>query len=58
MKDSGRSREELRAEIERYATGVPQGDEAKALRAFEALKQLLNSGTVRAAERARMEAGE
>ncbi len=52
MKDSGRSREELRAEIERYATGVPQGDEAKALRAFEALKQLLNSGTVRAAERA------
>ena len=50
MKAGSRSREELRTEIERYARGVPQGDEAKALRAFEALKQLLNSGTVRAAE--------
>ena len=50
MKAGSRSREELRTEIEHYATGVPQGDEAKALRAFEALKQLLNSGTVRAAE--------
>jgi 2,3,4,5-tetrahydropyridine-2,6-dicarboxylate N-succinyltransferase len=50
VKDGSRSREELRTEIERYATGVPQGDEAKALRAFDALKQLLNSGTVRAAE--------
>ena len=50
MKNGSRSREELRTEIERYARGVPQGDEAKALRAFEALKQLLNSGTVRAAE--------
>jgi 2,3,4,5-tetrahydropyridine-2,6-dicarboxylate N-succinyltransferase len=50
VKDGSRSREELRTEIEGYATGVPQGDEAKALRAFDALKQLLNSGTVRAAE--------
>jgi len=50
VKGGSRSREELRTEIERYATGVPQGDEAKALRAVEALKQLLNSGTVRAAE--------
>jgi len=50
VKDGSRSREELRTEIEHYTTGVPQGDEAKALRAFEALKQLLNSGTVRAAE--------
>jgi 2,3,4,5-tetrahydropyridine-2-carboxylate N-succinyltransferase len=50
VKDRSQSREELRTEIERYARGVPQGDEAKALRAFEALKQLLNSGRVRAAE--------
>jgi 2,3,4,5-tetrahydropyridine-2,6-dicarboxylate N-succinyltransferase len=50
VKAGSRSREELRTEIEGYATGVPQGDEAKALRAFDALKQLLNSGTVRAAE--------
>jgi 2,3,4,5-tetrahydropyridine-2-carboxylate N-succinyltransferase len=50
VKDGDRSREELRAEIERYATGVPAGEEAQALRAFQSLKQLLNVGAVRAAE--------
>ncbi|MFL5461175.1 MAG: 2,3,4,5-tetrahydropyridine-2,6-dicarboxylate N-succinyltransferase, partial [Gemmatimonadales bacterium] len=50
MKDEVQSREELRAEIERYATGVPEGEEATALRAFQSLKHLLNSGAVRAAE--------
>jgi 2,3,4,5-tetrahydropyridine-2-carboxylate N-succinyltransferase len=44
--------DELRAEIERYAGGVPPGEEASALEAFTVLKQLLNSGSVRAAERA------
>jgi 2,3,4,5-tetrahydropyridine-2,6-dicarboxylate N-succinyltransferase len=50
VKDPVSSREELRAEIERYATGVPEGEEARALGAFQSLKQLLNSGAVRAAE--------
>ena len=37
--------------IERYAGGVPPGEEAEALEAFQALKAELNAGTVRAAER-------
>jgi 2,3,4,5-tetrahydropyridine-2-carboxylate N-succinyltransferase len=43
--------EELRASIERYADGVPGGEEKRALKAFQALKVALNTGTVRAAER-------
>jgi 2,3,4,5-tetrahydropyridine-2,6-dicarboxylate N-succinyltransferase len=43
--------EELRAAIERYADGVPRGEEKRALEAFRALKTALNAGTVRAAER-------
>lgn len=43
--------EDVRAAIERYATAVPPGEEARALAAFEALKSALNTGTVRAAER-------
>ncbi|HZA98674.1 MAG TPA: hypothetical protein VE399_07825, partial [Gemmatimonadales bacterium] len=43
--------EDLQPDIERYATGVPSGDEDKALAAFQALKSALNAGTVRAAER-------
>ena len=50
MKGQASSQEELKAEIERYASGVPEGEEARALRAFQSLKQLLNSGAVRAAE--------
>ncbi len=42
---------ELRAELERYAGGVPQGDEPAALEAFRTLKGELNSGRIRAAER-------
>jgi 2,3,4,5-tetrahydropyridine-2-carboxylate N-succinyltransferase len=42
---------DLRSAIERYAGGVPQGEEKKALAAFQALKAALNSGTIRAAER-------
>jgi 2,3,4,5-tetrahydropyridine-2-carboxylate N-succinyltransferase len=42
---------ELRALIERLATGVPPGEEAQAREAFEALKQGLNRGELRAAER-------
>jgi 2,3,4,5-tetrahydropyridine-2,6-dicarboxylate N-succinyltransferase len=42
---------QLRATIERYATGVPRGEETAARGAFESLKQLLNTGKVRAAER-------
>jgi 2,3,4,5-tetrahydropyridine-2-carboxylate N-succinyltransferase len=41
----------LRSELERFATGVPQGDEADALEAFRKLKVELNAGRVRAAER-------
>ncbi len=42
---------ELRAAIERYAAGVPAGEERRAREAFEALKAALNRGEVRAAER-------
>ena len=41
---------ELRVAIERYSSGVPSGEEPKALAAFEALKTELNAGSVRAAE--------
>ncbi|MGH7535449.1 MAG: 2,3,4,5-tetrahydropyridine-2,6-dicarboxylate N-succinyltransferase [Gemmatimonadales bacterium] len=41
----------LRAEIERYAAGVPPGEENRALEAFRALKSRLNRGEVRAADR-------
>jgi 2,3,4,5-tetrahydropyridine-2-carboxylate N-succinyltransferase len=42
---------DLRAAIERYAEGVPPGEEPTALEAFQVLKAALNAGTVRAAER-------
>jgi 2,3,4,5-tetrahydropyridine-2,6-dicarboxylate N-succinyltransferase len=41
----------LRSELERFAEGVPKGEEAAALEAFRALKTELNAGRVRAAER-------
>ncbi len=41
----------LRSELERFAVGVPPGEEAAALKAFHALKAELNAGRVRAAER-------
>jgi 2,3,4,5-tetrahydropyridine-2,6-dicarboxylate N-succinyltransferase len=41
----------LRAAIERYVAGVPAGEEHAAREAVESLKALLNTGTVRAAER-------
>jgi 2,3,4,5-tetrahydropyridine-2,6-dicarboxylate N-succinyltransferase len=41
----------LRSELERFADGVPKGEEAAALEAFQALKAELNAGRVRAAER-------
>ena len=41
---------ELRKTIERYAGGVPAGEEPAALAAFQLLKAALNAGTVRAAE--------
>jgi 2,3,4,5-tetrahydropyridine-2-carboxylate N-succinyltransferase len=43
---------DLRAVIERYAQGVPSGEEPAALEAFQRLKGALNTGAVRAAERA------
>jgi 2,3,4,5-tetrahydropyridine-2-carboxylate N-succinyltransferase len=43
--------ERLRSQIERYADDVPPGEEAAALEAFQALKNALNAGSVRAAER-------
>jgi 2,3,4,5-tetrahydropyridine-2,6-dicarboxylate N-succinyltransferase len=43
--------EELRGVVERYAEGVPTGEEKKALAGFQALKEALNAGSVRAAER-------
>ena len=43
--------EQLRATIEHYGAGVPRGEEPAALQAFQALKTLLNAGTVRAASR-------
>jgi 2,3,4,5-tetrahydropyridine-2-carboxylate N-succinyltransferase len=42
---------DLRIAIERYAEGVPTGEEKAALQAFQRLKAALNAGTVRAAER-------
>ncbi len=42
---------ELIAAIERYADGVPSGEEPAALGAFERLKAGLNAGVIRAAER-------
>lgn len=41
----------LQTAIELYAGGVPRGEEAEALEAFQALKALLNQGSLRAAER-------
>jgi 2,3,4,5-tetrahydropyridine-2,6-dicarboxylate N-succinyltransferase len=41
----------LRAELERFAGGVPAGAEPAALEAFRSLKAELNAGRVRAAER-------
>ncbi len=41
----------LQAELERFAEGVPRGEESAALEAFRRLKAELNTGTVRAAER-------
>ena len=41
----------LRESIERYAADVAPGEEAAALKAFQALKAGLNAGTIRAAER-------
>jgi 2,3,4,5-tetrahydropyridine-2,6-dicarboxylate N-succinyltransferase len=43
--------ERLRSQIERYAADVPPGEEAAALEVFQALKNALNAGSVRAAER-------
>jgi 2,3,4,5-tetrahydropyridine-2-carboxylate N-succinyltransferase len=41
----------LQRELERFAAGVPRGEEPAALQAFRRLKTELNAGTVRAAER-------
>jgi 2,3,4,5-tetrahydropyridine-2-carboxylate N-succinyltransferase len=41
----------LRSELERFAVGVPEGEEPAALEAFRALKAELNAGRIRAAER-------
>jgi 2,3,4,5-tetrahydropyridine-2-carboxylate N-succinyltransferase len=41
----------LQAELERFASGVPRGEEPAALDAFRRLKTELNAGSVRAAER-------
>jgi 2,3,4,5-tetrahydropyridine-2-carboxylate N-succinyltransferase len=41
----------LRAELERFAAGVPRNEEAAALDAFRTLKVELNAGRVRAAQR-------
>jgi 2,3,4,5-tetrahydropyridine-2-carboxylate N-succinyltransferase len=43
--------EDLRAAIERYAQGVPSGEEQIALEAFRRLKVALNTGAARAAEK-------
>ncbi len=43
--------DDLRGQIERFVGGVPAGKEAEALAAFGRLKQALNAGSVRAAER-------
>jgi len=42
---------ELKAQLERFASGVPEGEEPIALGAFERLKAGLNAGVIRAAER-------
>jgi 2,3,4,5-tetrahydropyridine-2-carboxylate N-succinyltransferase len=42
---------ELKAALERFAEGVPKGEDAAAFGAFERLKAGLNAGTIRAAER-------
>ncbi len=42
---------DLKAALERYADGVPKGEDAAASGAFERLKAGLNAGTIRAAER-------
>lgn len=41
----------MREKIERYAAGVPPGEEAEAREVFEALKHALERGELRAAER-------
>jgi 2,3,4,5-tetrahydropyridine-2-carboxylate N-succinyltransferase len=41
----------LEAAIERYAEAIPPGEEAEARRRFEELREALDAGTVRAAER-------
>jgi 2,3,4,5-tetrahydropyridine-2-carboxylate N-succinyltransferase len=46
------SRATLRTRIERYAGGVPEGEEPAARAAFVELKAALNAGAVRAADRA------
>ena len=51
MCDEGAGTGELRRRIEQYAAGIPPGEEAQARAAFEALKQGLNRGEFRAAER-------
>lgn len=43
--------EDLRSALERYAGGVPAGEEVRAREVFEALKRALDAGQVRAAER-------
>ena len=43
--------ERLREAIERYSKEVAAGEESRALEVFRSLKQALNTGTVRAAER-------
>src|SRR5688500_1530551 len=44
-------KEDLREAIQRFAEGVPKGEERAALKAFQSLKAALNAGTERAAER-------
>ena len=48
---TGTETKTLRAMIERYAAGVPTGEETAAFETFGALKAALNAGTLRAAER-------
>ncbi|HEY7637387.1 MAG TPA: 2,3,4,5-tetrahydropyridine-2,6-dicarboxylate N-succinyltransferase [Gemmatimonadales bacterium] len=48
--DAGRAGR-IRSALERYAGGVPPGEELLALQAFRELKAALNAGAVRAAER-------
>jgi 2,3,4,5-tetrahydropyridine-2-carboxylate N-succinyltransferase len=43
--------DQLRRRLERFAGGVPDGEEPAALQAFQELKGALNAGTARAAER-------